>query len=72
MSKTPPLAAIAQPRCPRCHAKMRLAGITLGVPGFEIRSFECMHCEHAIAQRVAVDPLTSAQGWLSGELKPPR
>jgi hypothetical protein len=72
MSKTPPLAAIAQPRCPRCHAKMRLAGITPGVPDFEIRSFECMQCEHAIVQRVAVDPLISAQSWLASELKPPR
>jgi hypothetical protein len=51
---------------------MRLARITPGVPGFEIRSFECPLCEHAIVQRVAADPMVSAKGWLSGELKPPK
>jgi hypothetical protein len=51
---------------------MRLASITPGVPGFEIRSFECPHCEHTIVQRVAADPLLSAKGWLSDELKPPK
>jgi ribosomal protein L37AE/L43A len=71
-SKKPPLAAIEQPRCPKCHAKMRLARIAPGVAGFEIRSFECPHCEHDIVQRVATDPLVSAEGWLSGELKPPK
>jgi ribosomal protein L37AE/L43A len=71
-SKKPPLSVIEQPRCPKCHAKMSLARITPGVPGFEIRSFECPHCEHAIVKRVAADPLLSATGWLSGELKPPR
>jgi hypothetical protein len=35
---------------------MTLARITPGSPGFEIRSLECPECEHAIAQRVAVDP----------------
>ena len=71
-SKVPPLSAIEQPRCPKCHIKTRLARITPGGPGFEIRSFECPHCEHAIVQRVAADPMVSAKGWLSGELKAPK
>jgi hypothetical protein len=36
---------------------MTLTLITPGCPGFEIRSLECPECEHAIAQRVAVDPI---------------
>jgi hypothetical protein len=48
-------------RCSRCHTKMKLARITPGIPGFEIRSFECPECTHAIAQRVAVDPSLGSQ-----------
>jgi hypothetical protein len=44
---------------------MRLARITSGSPGFEIRSFECPECRHAIAQRVAVDPLLGSQSQQS-------
>jgi hypothetical protein len=51
---------------------MMLARITPGVPGFEVRSFECPECEHSNVQRVAIDPMESAKGWLSGELKPPK
>jgi DNA-directed RNA polymerase subunit RPC12/RpoP len=50
------LSATENQRCPRCHTKMKLARITPGSPGFEIRSLECPECEHAIARRVAVDP----------------
>jgi ribosomal protein L37AE/L43A len=70
--KPPPISAIDRPRCPKCHMKMALARITPGSPGFEVRSFECPECEHAIAQRVAADPLESAKGWLAGELRPPK
>jgi hypothetical protein len=49
-------AANESARCPRCFAKMTLARVTPGSPGFEIRSLECPECEHAIARRVAVDP----------------
>ncbi len=48
-------SAIDRPRCPKCYAKMTLARITPGSPGFEVRSLECPECEHAIAQRVAAD-----------------
>ena len=71
-SKPPPLSGIELPRCPKCHLKMRLARITPGVPGFEVRSFECPHCEHALIQRVEADPIESAIGWLSSELRPPK
>jgi transposase len=54
-------SAVESQRCPRCHTKMKLARITPGIPGFEIRSFECPECEHAIAQRVAVDPALGSQ-----------
>jgi hypothetical protein len=36
---------------------MKLTLITPGSPGFEIRSLECSECEHAIVQRVAIDPI---------------
>jgi hypothetical protein len=41
---------------------MKLARIASESPGFEIRSFECPECRHAIAQRVAVDSLLESQG----------
>jgi len=47
------VAPVETQRCPRCHAKMMLTRIMPGSPGFEIRSFECPECRHAIAQRVA-------------------
>jgi hypothetical protein len=68
----PPLSGIELPRCPKCHLKMRLARIMPGVPGFEVRSLECPHCEHALVQRVETDPIESTKGWLSSELKPPK
>ena len=51
------LSAIDRPRCSRCYAKMTLARITQGSPGFEIRSFECPECDHAIVQRIAAESL---------------
>jgi hypothetical protein len=39
---------------------MKLTLVTPGSPGFEIRSLECPECEHAIAQRIAVDPITGS------------
>ena len=60
-----PFAANESARCPRCFAKMTLARITPGSPGFEIRSLACPECGHSIARRVAVDP--AARSSLPGK-----
>jgi hypothetical protein len=52
---TVPFAALECARCPQCYAKMTLARIMAGSPGFEIRSYECPECEHATVARVSID-----------------
>ena len=36
-----PLLAIQRLRCPKCRTRMMLAGISLGLTGFELRTFNC-------------------------------
>jgi hypothetical protein len=50
---------------------MMLARIFPAGHGLEMQMFECAKCDRAETKMVAADPLKSAQGWLSGELKPP-
>lgn len=41
--------------------------------GLEQRTFECSNCGHTETRTVAYDPLeSSAVGWITGELRPPR
>ena len=65
----PSLLPIERPRCPKCRGRMMLARIMLGPPGFDLRSFECAKCDHAVTMAVATDPMQSdVMGWLDGEL----
>jgi hypothetical protein len=64
-----------RPPCPTCQTTMRLARITSGPPGFDIRAFECPACNH-VHQIVVelLDPMKSreATGWLRGQLEAPK
>ncbi len=69
----PSIDAIERPRFPNCHTRMMLARISHGPPGFDHRLFECATCNNVENVIVADDPMKShAQGWLAGELRPPR
>ena len=62
-----------RPSCPTCKHKMRLAQISAGKRGFEMRTFECANCHRIEKVSFPIDPLkTDAVGWLASELMPPR
>jgi transposase-like protein len=75
MSSPPPgisLSAMARPRCPQCHSRMMLVGVSLGAAGDKLQHFECGKCDHARTGVAEQDPMKSrAAGWLFGDLKPP-
>jgi hypothetical protein len=51
---------------------MRLARISPGPSGYDLRTFECSKCEHILKEMIATDPMKSDKaGWLAGELKKP-
>jgi hypothetical protein len=67
-----PLLAIQQLRCPKCRTRMKLARISPGPTGFELRTFDCSKCDHVEQIAIASDPMKSGDvGWLVGELRPP-
>jgi hypothetical protein len=76
MSSPPPgisISAMERPRCPRCHSRLMLVGISRGDAGDELRHFECGKCDHARTSVAEPDPMKSrAVGWLSSDLKPPQ
>src|SRR3979411_1170563 len=68
-----PLLAIQQLHCPKCRTRMRLARISPGPTGFELRTFECCKCDSLEQIAIASDPMKSgAVGWFTGELRPPK
>jgi hypothetical protein len=62
------------PPCPTCQTTTRLARISPGPSGSEIRAFECPACNQ-VHQMVVErpDPMTSPEtnGWLHGQLQAP-
>lgn len=43
----PPVSQIGDRRCPECRSSMRLAWIEPDEkPGYDKRTFECLHCRH--------------------------
>jgi hypothetical protein len=61
----PSIADIARPHCPKCDATMTLVRIARGASGFDIRTFDCVTCDHAQIVTVAADPMKSDKiGWL--------
>jgi hypothetical protein len=69
---TPPIIVESDP-CPKCQGPMILARIKPGRLNFDLRSFECVKCNHIEKSLVATDPIRSADalGWLLSELRSP-
>lgn len=63
---------IESPACPICQASMMLARIKPGRLNFDLRTFECVKCDHVEKLLVPTDPMHSdILGWLLGELRSP-
>ena len=67
------MGSIERPRCPRCQTQMMLARTMPARLGFNVRTFECVNCDHIHKEHLKADPITSSEvlGWLLGELKTP-
>ncbi len=52
---------------------MMLVRIKPGRLNFDLRTFECVKCNHVEKTLVGTDPIRSADalGWLLSELRPP-
>jgi hypothetical protein len=64
---------IERHRCQKCQAQMVLARTKPARLGFDVRTFECVNCDHIHKEHLAADPMTSSEvlGWFCGELKTP-
>jgi ssDNA-binding Zn-finger/Zn-ribbon topoisomerase 1 len=67
-----PLVAV-EVACPKCQGPMVLARIVPGRLHFDLRTFECVKCDHVEKTLVATDPMRSSNvlGWFLGELRSP-
>jgi hypothetical protein len=70
---TTPLIAVESDPCPKCLGPMTLARIMPGRMNFDVRTFECVRCDHVEKVLVPSDPMRSsnALGWLVSELRSP-
>jgi ssDNA-binding Zn-finger/Zn-ribbon topoisomerase 1 len=67
-----PTVAIESQECPKCRGPMMLSRITPGRLKFDVRTFECVKCEHVEKVFAPIDPIQSdVLGWLLGELRAP-
>jgi hypothetical protein len=59
--------------CPKCQGSMTLVRIKPGRLNFDLRTFECVNCNHVEKRLAAADPMRSpeALGWFLGELRSP-
>ena len=65
-----PTTAIESQECPKCQGPMVLSRTMPGRLKFDVRTFECVKCDHLEKVLVAIDPIQSdVLGWLLGELK---
>jgi hypothetical protein len=70
---TIPLVAIESDVCPKCQGPMMLSRIMPGRLNFDLRTFECVKCDHVEKVLAATDPMHSnVLGWFLGELRPPK
>lgn len=75
VSSIVPFVEIERPACPKCQARMLLAGILPARRGIDFHTFECAVCDHVLQTLTAYeDPMKSrALGrWLEGDLRSPR
>jgi hypothetical protein len=70
---TTPRIAIESDPCPKCQGPMVLARIMPGRINLDLRTFECVKCDHVEKILVAIDPMRSSNGlgWLLRELRSP-
>ena len=67
-----PLIALESKQCPKCQGPMVLARIKPGRLNFDLRTVECVKCDHVEKVMTAADPMRSdTLAWLLGELRPP-
>ena len=68
------LSPIERPLCPNCQTEMALARIMPGLPGFDLRYFECSSCGAVVKMTVAIAPAKPEKmtDWMAGELKQPK
>ena len=52
-----PLIAIESKHCPKCQGPMMLARIVPGRLNFDLRTFECVKCDHVQKVLTATDPM---------------
>ena len=65
-----PTVAIESPECPKCQ--VMLSRTMPGRLKFNLRTFECVNCDHVEKVLVAIDPIQSnVLGWFLGELRAP-
>jgi RNase P subunit RPR2 len=62
------LSPAKRPRCPRCEVRMITNGVSERPDGAKHCVFECLECGHIENNAVASDPLSNAEGRLSGEV----
>ena len=70
-STEPSLSPIERPLCTKCQSRMLLARIESGPARSDLRTFECLKCQHVHKTRVE-DPMKSTKvRWLNSGLKAP-
>jgi hypothetical protein len=71
-SSCDPLIARQRPHCPKCDARMRLARVAPGPPGFDVGTFDCAKCDHVHIVTVATDLLSDTAACTRDRLMPLR
>jgi hypothetical protein len=71
MRPEPSLIPVERPRCPRCQNRMMFAFIMPGPPGYDVRNFECVKCDHIETRMICKDPMKAGSaGWANSDLNP--
>ena len=67
-------SSLERPTCSPCGIRMMLARISPDGPQYEYWQYECPRCDRVRTEQrpVPMDPMKTANGWLSGELRPPK
>ena len=70
---SPSQVHVERPVCPNCQTPMALARIMPGIPGFDLRYFECGQCGQVVKETLAVEPAKPQddKGSFFEVLKPP-
>jgi hypothetical protein len=67
------LIPIEHPRCPGCQNRMMFSFIMPGPSGYDVRTFECVKCDHIETRMSCSDPMKAGSaGWANSDLNPPK